>query len=94
VYGGEMSKETENRLKTELDKLDELAATGVHLLGEYMNDPESEVKKSAYHETCMMINNQFTDCAVLLRDCGYAPDFEKAVKLLGIVGAHRLSNAI
>ena len=89
-----MSKEAENRLKTELDKLDELAATGVHLFGEYMNDPESEVKKSAYHETCMMINNQFTDCAVLLRDCGYAPDFEKAVKLLGSVGAHRLSSAI
>lgn len=86
-----MSKETENRLKTELD---ELAAKGVHLFGEYMNDPESEVKKSAYHETCMMFNNQFTDCAVLLRDYGYAPDFEKAVKLLGIVGAHRLSNAI
>lgn len=55
-----MSKETENRLKTELDKLDELAAKGVHLFGEYMN----------------------------------APDFEKAVKLLRIVGAHRLSNAI
>jgi hypothetical protein len=89
-----MSEKTENRLRTELTKLDELVAEGVHLLGEYMNDPESEVKKSAYHETCMMINNQFTDCAVLLRDCGYAPDFEKAVKLLGIVGAHRLSNAI
>lgn len=89
-----MSKETENRLKTELDKLDELAAKGVHLFGEYMNDPESEVKKSAYHETCMMFNNKFTDCAVLLRDHGYAPDFEKAVKLLRIVGAHRLSNAI
>lgn len=89
-----MSKETKNRLKTELDKLDELAAKGVHLLGEYMNDPESEVKKSAYHETCMMINNQLTDCAVLLRDYGYAPDFEKAVKLLRSVGAHRLSSAI
>lgn len=38
-----MSKETENRLKTELDKLDELAAKGAHLFGEYMNDPESEV---------------------------------------------------
>lgn len=89
-----MSKETENRLKTELDKLDELAVKGVHLFGECMNDPESEVKKSAYHETCMMISNQFTDCAVLLRDCGYAPDFEKAVKLLRSVGAYRLSKAI
>ena len=28
MYGGEMSKETENRLKTELDKLDELSAKG------------------------------------------------------------------
>jgi hypothetical protein len=89
-----MSKETESRLKTELDELDELSAKGVHLLGEYINDPESEVKKSAYRETCMMINNQFTDCAVLLRDCGYAPDFEKAVNLLRSVGAHRLSSAI
>lgn len=89
-----MSKETESRLKTELDELDELSAKGVHLLGEYINDPESEAKKSAYRETCMMINNQFTDCAVLLRDCGYAPDFEKAVNLLRSVGAHRLSSAI
>lgn len=89
-----MSKETENRLKTELDKLDELAAKGTHLLGECMNDPENEVMKSAYHETCMMINNQFTDCAVLLRDYGYAPDFEKAVKLLRSVGAYRLSKAV
>lgn len=89
-----MSKETESRLKTELDELDELSAKDVHLLGEYINDPESEVKKSAYRETCMMINNQFTDCAVLLRDCGYAPDFEKAVNLLRSVGAHRLSSAI
>lgn len=89
-----MSEKTENRLRTELTKLDELVAKSIHLLGECMNDPESEVKKSAYHETCMMINNQFTDCAVLLRDCGYAPDFEKAVKLLGSVGAHRLSSAI
>lgn len=79
-----MSKETENRLKTELDKLDELSAKGVHLLGEYINDPESEVKKSAYRETCMMINNQFTDCAVLLRDCGYAPDFEKLSSCLEV----------
>lgn len=94
MYGGETSKETESRLKTELDKLDELAVKSVHLFGEYMNGPESEVKKSAYHGTCMMFNNQFTDCAVLLRDCGYASDFEKAVKLLRSVGAHRLSSAI
>lgn len=40
-----MSEKTENRLRTELTKLDELVAEGVHLLGEYMNDPESEVKK-------------------------------------------------
>jgi hypothetical protein len=91
---GKMSKETENRLKTELDKLDELVVKGTHLLGECMNDPEDEVMKSAYHETCMMINNQFTDCAVLLRDCGYAPDFEKAVRLLRSVGAYRLSKAV
>lgn len=32
-----MSKETENKLKTELDKLDELAAKGVQILKKLSN---------------------------------------------------------
>lgn len=89
-----MKKNTGNRLRVELTKLDELAGKGVNLLTECANDPENEAKKNEYFEVCMMVNSQFTDCAILLRDYGYAPDFEKAVKLLKSVGAYRLAKAI